>query len=164
MTDMRQMSAGLFLPDLKGTSIGRTIDIAIVNHERRSKSRVATQFGPGLQVSAPMLALACIYRFVQEGLTNAHRHAGGVGQRVEAFVEDHEVTVIVCDEGPGLSSECCHGAALGGLGLIGMRDRLEALGGSLTIAANEPTGVRLTAFIDLRLCRDDDVPSPLSRC
>lgn len=164
MTDMRQMSAGLFLPDLRGTSIGRTIDIAVVNHERRSKSRVATQFGAGLQVSAPMLALACIYRFVQEGLTNAHRHAGGAGQRVEAFVEDHEVTVIVCDEGPGLRAECCHGAALVGLGLIGMRDRLEALGGSLTIAANEPTGVRLTAFIDLRLCREDDPPSPLSRC
>lgn len=164
MTDMRQLSAGLFLPDLEGKSLGRTIDIAVVNHERRSKTRVTTEFGPGLEASAPMIALACVYRFVQEGLTNAKRHADGIGQHVEAFVEDQFLTVSVSDTGPGMKRGGPPPSDLEGLGLIGMRERLETVGGRLTISSNEPSGVKLTAHIDLRYSRGEELRDLRLRC
>lgn len=86
---------------------------------------------------------AYMYRFVREELTNEHRRAARRTRPcVEAFVEDHEATVIDCGE----RSHCCRSKALRGLGLLGIRDRLQALGGGLTIAANEPTGERVIAY------------------
>lgn len=163
MADMRQLSAGLFLPDLEGRSIGHAIDVAVVNHERRTRTRVTTEFGHGVETVAPMLVLACVYRFVQEGLTNAKRHADGLGQRVEAFIEGQILTVSVSDSGPGMKEIERAISELEGLGLIGMRDRLETIGGRLAILQNEPTGVKLIAYIDLTYSSGDELREIRSR-
>ncbi|WP_082895188.1 sensor histidine kinase [Rhodococcoides kroppenstedtii] len=68
-----------------------------------------------------------IYRVVQEALTNVRKHAGPV-ETVEVCMRwtDGGVAVSVTDDGWGGDS------ATGGLGVIGMRERVEAVGGSLT--------------------------------
>lgn len=68
-----------------------------------------------------------IYRVVQEALTNVRKHAGPV-ETVEVCMRwtDGGVAVSVTDDGRGGDS------ATGGLGVIGMRARVEAVGGSLT--------------------------------
>lgn len=68
-----------------------------------------------------------IYRVVQEALTNVRKHAGPV-ETVEVCMRwtDDGVAVSVTDDGWGGDS------ATGGLGVIGMRERVEAVGGSLT--------------------------------
>lgn len=68
-----------------------------------------------------------IYRVVQEALTNVRKHAGPV-ETVEVCMRwtDDGVAVSVTDDGRGGDT------ATGGLGVIGMRERVEAVGGRLT--------------------------------
>jgi signal transduction histidine kinase len=78
-----------------------------------------------------------IYRVVQEALTNAAKHAGA--QRVEVSVarSNGTVEVLVEDDGHGFDP----GKATGGLGLVGMRERVELTGGRLEISSQPGTRV-----------------------
>jgi two-component system sensor histidine kinase UhpB len=91
-----------------------------------------------------------IYRVVQEALTNAFRHAGAT--EVNVSIEPAErsaglrgnrgyALVRVCDNGRGLQPDQKFG-----LGLTGMRERLLALGGTLTVASGE-RGVTIEAMV-----------------
>ena len=90
--------------------------------------------------------LICIYRFVQEGLMNAFRHAGGREQRVKARVFGHTLDIEVADAGPGLGVVR---AEQSGLGLLGLRERIEVLGGSFRAESLEAGGTRLTMRLPL---------------
>ena len=68
-----------------------------------------------------------VYRVVQEGLTNTVRHAGAQRVHVRIARRDGSISVEVHDDGSGL-----RGAAVGS-GLRGMRERVEAAGGTLTL-------------------------------
>jgi two-component system, NarL family, sensor histidine kinase UhpB len=87
---------------------------------------------------------AAIYRLVQEGLNNAVRH--GRPRRIEIFVgiaEISEVVVSVADNGTGLTA-----ANVPGLGFIGMRERVEGLGGTLNVGADrDGKGLVVTAWL-----------------
>ncbi|MNL40826.1 Sensor histidine kinase LiaS [compost metagenome] len=100
-----------------------------------------------LSIAAPpvdtsLSAKICIYRFVQEALNNAYRHAGGVGQRVSQWVTGDYVTIEVGDNGPGFDPDRVKPT---GLGLEGLRERIESLGGTFEVeAAASGTVVRMT--------------------
>ncbi|QLQ36371.1 sensor histidine kinase [Micromonospora robiginosa] len=67
------------------------------------------------------------YRIIQESLTNAHRHAPGAAVTVGVTYSATGVVVEVRDAGPGPTGPGEPGA---GLGLLGMRERAEAVGGA----------------------------------
>lgn len=78
---------------------------------------------------------AAAYRIAQEALTNVTRHAGATSARVRLGYGPDRLTVSVDDDGVGHD-----GTPTGsGLGLIGMRERVTALGGSL-VAQGRPGG------------------------
>ncbi|MBL1087199.1 sensor histidine kinase [Streptomyces actinomycinicus] len=85
------------------------------------------------------------YRIVQEALTNVRKHAGP-GARAEVSVvrvgADIEVTVL--DDGPGEATAPESG---GGHGLLGMRERVAALGGTLTTGPRHGAGFRVHAIL-----------------
>ena len=87
-----------------------------------------------------------LYRVVQEGLTNAFRHAGGtsVGIRIEPCRERgiEAVRVRLDDDGIGLPQ-----SFRDGLGLTGMKERLSALGGRLKVGSGRGGGVEIEAVI-----------------
>ena len=96
----------------------------------------------GLQVSVstpdrppgdPVL-VAAAYRVVQEALTNVARHAPGSRAQVAITVDDGWLGVTVSDDGPGASDE-----KGGGFGLVGLAERVRALGGEL-VAGPVPAG------------------------
>jgi signal transduction histidine kinase len=78
-----------------------------------------------------------IYRVVQEALTNAAKHAGA--ERVSVTVERHNgtVEVLIEDDGQGFDPA----SPTTGLGLVGMRERVELTGGSLSISSRPGTRV-----------------------
>jgi len=78
-----------------------------------------------------------IYRVVQEALTNAAKHAGAERVRVEVERVNGTVDVVVEDDGHGFDP----GAASPGLGLVGMRERVELTGGRLEIRSRPGTRV-----------------------
>jgi len=90
---------------------------------------------------------------VQEGLTNAFRHAGGNGQRVTAG-GIHALEVAVSDGGPGLPADC---SSTGGVGLAGLRARIEGIGGTLGICSAAGKGTRLVAYFDLAKIGQEEV-------
>ncbi len=90
-----------------------------------------TRLDPGVELAA--------YRIVQEALTNARRHAPGAAVDVELRYTDGVLWLQVRDNGPGLSPDPASAGSLTGHGLLGMRERAVAAGGSLR-AGNAPGG------------------------
>ncbi|MFP8885969.1 sensor histidine kinase [Streptomyces mangrovi] len=86
------------------------------------------------------------YRVVQEALTNVHKHAAGARTRVRLARREREVAVLVENEAP---AEGVRGAGLpsGGNGLVGMRERVAALGGGFVSGPTEAGGFRVSAVI-----------------
>ena len=82
-------------------------------------------FDPGVELAA--------YRIVQEALTNARRHAPGAAVDVELRYADDALRLRIRDNGPGPGRRRI--AAAGGHGLLGMRERAAAVGGSLRTGA-----------------------------
>ncbi|WP_093660892.1 sensor histidine kinase [Streptomyces radiopugnans] len=86
------------------------------------------------------------YRVIQEALTNVHKHAAGARTRVRLARRAGEVAVLVENEAP---TEGVRGAGLpsGGNGLVGMRERVAALGGGFVSGPTEAGGFRVSAVI-----------------
>ncbi|MFG3225828.1 sensor histidine kinase [Kitasatospora sp. NPDC048194] len=90
------------------------------------------------------------YRVVQEGLTNAHKHAGGAQVSVLLAYAPNGVRVSVVNACPGGE----RGAAQlpsGGNGLLGMRERVIALGGTFSAGPEADGGFRIEAVLPSRL-------------
>jgi two-component system, NarL family, sensor histidine kinase UhpB len=94
---------------------------------------------------------ATVYRVVQESVSNAVRHGNPTTIEIDVRSEsDGTVVVRVADDGSGLTS---HGRP-GGLGIIGMQERVAALGGVLEVKnRSEGRGVVVTARIPLHAAR-----------
>jgi signal transduction histidine kinase len=93
---------------------------------------------------SPTLETA-LYRIVQEAVTNVLRHAGATRVDVLAERDDRRVLVMVEDDGIGFSP----GGPVGSerLGLVGMRERAEALGGRLTIESAPGAGTTVAVEV-----------------
>jgi signal transduction histidine kinase len=88
------------------------------------------------------------YRLVQEAITNIAKHSDAQSVRVllERTRDPQSYDTIhieVVDDGKGIDTK----SHAGGLGLIGMRERVEGLGGRLDVSGAPGTGTRLCAWI-----------------
>jgi signal transduction histidine kinase len=88
----------------------------------------------------------CIYRVVQEALTNCARHAKAQSVSVSVRSEDEHIIVTVDDDGIGFNSAV---SLKGGLGLLGIRERVEALDGKFLISSLPNRGTILQAGIPI---------------
>jgi signal transduction histidine kinase len=86
---------------------------------------------------------------LREALRNVQRHAQARHVGVALHDDGGTVTLRVSDDGRGIggTAEPERLAARGHFGLLGMRERVERAGGTLTIATNEPSGVVITAVV-----------------
>lgn len=91
----------------------------------------------------PMEIETVLYRVVQEALTNAARHAEVESVRVALTVGDRDVRVAIEDEGTGFDVKDALESGRT-MGLSGMRERVDDLGGSLTIRSAPGEGTQLT--------------------
>ncbi len=143
MGDVRHICAGLSMPRIASLPIADAIRIVSEEHARRTETAVQVRLGP-LPLETPHFVKASLCRFVQEGLNNAFRHAAGQGQSVHAWSDGELVCVEISDGGPGITAQAASGAQ-GGLGLAGLRKRIESLGGTMEISREPGGGTRLTA-------------------
>ncbi len=85
-----------------------------------------------------------VFRVVQESLTNVRKHAGaGATAAVDVTVDGPDVLVEVVDDGHGAA----HTSTSGGLGLVGMRERVAVHGGTLDVGPAPGGGWRVRARI-----------------
>jgi signal transduction histidine kinase len=100
------------------------------------------------------------YRIVQEGLTNVLKHAGKDSNPRLRIDWEAEQLLIQIDNDINLA-EAHHGQALSvGRGLVGLRERVDAAGGSLHAGPYHQGGYRLTATIPYAESTPDTSPAP----
>jgi signal transduction histidine kinase len=88
-----------------------------------------------------------VFRVVQECLANIHRHSGSRTAKIRVIREKTYVKLEIEDSGKGLSAEKGQGTSVqAGVGIVGMRERLRNLGGTLEIRSGSH-GTALTAII-----------------
>lgn len=89
-----------------------------------------------------------LFRVTQEALTNVARHAGA--SQVSLVLEENEagVAVIIEDNGRGIDLETSDTSTR--LGLLGMKERMELVGGTLTLESGEGTGLTVYARVSRR--------------
>lgn len=84
-----------------------------------------------------------IYRVVQEALTNIARHAGASEVRIALLFADDAVEAVVADNGVGFAVGEATSTRERGLGLFGMRERVELIGGTFEIRSRPREGARI---------------------
>lgn len=90
-----------------------------------------------------------VYRIVQEGLTNARKHAGDVPTSLRVTREDRELTVEVVNAAPGEARAIQEDSSTG-LGLVGVRERVGAAGGRVESGPSADGGFRLVVWLPVR--------------
>ncbi len=148
LNEMRAIAAGLSLPQLSELDLRETVVRAVRRHERRTGAPVELQL-ENLPAGAALPLKITLYRLVQEALNNAFRHAGGQGQQVRVMTEQDQIVVEIADRGPGFDPERTAGRD-GRLGLNGMRERVESLGGNFSVESRTGEGTRVFARIPCR--------------
>ena len=142
MGEIRELSAGLTLAKLEEMSPLTVLKEIIGAHEKRTETQVALTV-ESIPDELPLPLKISLFRFVQEALNNSFRHADGVEQHVSCRIDGDELELQVCDGGPGFEPETAAREG-GGLGLIGLRDRIESLGATLKINSTPGMGACLT--------------------
>jgi PAS domain S-box-containing protein len=93
-----------------------------------------------------------LFRVVQEALTNIHRHARSATARIRLGAEGDRLALEITDRGRGMPadvlSSVTSGSGAPGVGLAGMRERLQQLGGALQIESND-RGTMLRATVPI---------------
>lgn len=147
MREIRSVAKGLLMPELAALGLDDVIRRAVNSHEARTRTQVCMKTA-GVLVPMSDAVKICVFRFVQEGLNNAFRHGGGIGQEVGNHIEGFTLSVWVLDRGPN-SGEVLDSVASGRMGLYGLRERVESLGGSLSMHSDAGGGTRLQMTLDL---------------
>ncbi|MCA1552774.1 MAG: sensor histidine kinase [Chloroflexi bacterium] len=147
--EVRAISTGMGLPQLNNLSVAETLARAVRTHERRTSTKVQLML-ERVPEQAPLPIKITLYRVVQEALSNAFRHAGGTAQHVSVRYAAGELHVVIADAGPGFDGLNQAGSDEH-LGLVGMRERVESLGGIFRIESEAGRGTRIIAQLPLTI-------------
>ncbi|WP_162820242.1 sensor histidine kinase [Microvirga calopogonii] len=147
LTDTRNICKGMLLPEIQTLTLRDALMFMIRQHERRTGTTIAYRIAD-LPDSAPQFVKIALCRYVQEGLNNAFKHADGQEQQVEVCWDGATVTVEVADKGPGMSDGNITRSEPR-LGLAGLKDRIESIGGALSIKSIPGDGTRIKASLPL---------------
>jgi signal transduction histidine kinase len=129
-------------------------DLGAVAALRQLVAEVRSRHGTviQLQVSGDQVRLSdqcelTVYRVAQEALSNVVRHAKATLTRVDLHFGE-KVVLTITDDGCGIpSSGAVSAGSGGGLGLIGMRERVNLIGGSLEVRQHKPHGTLVRATV-----------------
>ncbi|MBI2976563.1 MAG: sensor histidine kinase [Chloroflexi bacterium] len=146
LTELRAISSGLRLPALEALSPAEVAERAVGDYQHKTGQTIALRVS-AVPDEAPLPVKITLYRLLQESLANGLRHGGGVGQRVEIGGEDDQLVVEVADSGPGFDPQSV--TSNGRLGLAGMRERVESLGGTFEIESAPTHGTAVRARLPL---------------
>jgi len=151
--DLRAITHGLRSPNVEGIAPCDAAKRAVADFERISGESVVVECGDEPE-PAPLPVNITVYRVVQESLANSLKHAGAARRLVRITVDDTAVDLEVRDDGIGFDPSGVSGVAT--LGLAGMRERVELLGGSFSVVSSQHAGTSVRARIPLAVVTVDD--------
>lgn len=146
--DLRLIAAGLRSPSFEPLTMAQVVERGAREHERRTGQPVRVSV-TGSSADAPVVAKIGVYRVLQEALSNAARHAAGADIEVRLAHDKDMVRLEVRDRGPGFDPGSVRSDALG---VAGMRERAELLGGTFEIGARDDgPGTAVLLALPLRM-------------
>lgn len=165
---LRRLISSLRPPALHEMGLTEVLDVYVADWQQG-----AGRAGPrvNLDVSAldgkkvPDSVATCVFRLVQEGIWNAHKHAAATNVDVIVRQNDGEINLRIKDDGQGfhIPQHLYQFAASGRFGFIGMQERVHAVDGLLSIWSDPGQGTEIQAQIPLQwMENDDEKPNPRS--
>lgn len=150
LEELRMISRGLALPDLESLGISTLVERVVKDHQRQTELQVAVEMVTLENVSVNYAQKLCIFRFLQESLSNVSRHAHAQAATVQLHHDKDGLTVSVTDSGAGFDPDAAREVRTdGGQGLLGLKDRAESLGGALAIQSGIGAGTTLTLTLPI---------------
>ncbi len=141
MRMVRDLAVGLRPSLLDDLGLAPALHAQVRDFNRRWSGQVQLEIA-GVTADLDEARRTCLYRLVQEALTNCARHAQARHVRVHLAAEESRLALTVEDDGVGFDV-----ARRRGFGLIGMEERVRELGGRLTVDSSPGAGTRLRAEI-----------------
>ncbi|MDH7485990.1 MAG: PAS domain S-box protein [Anaerolineae bacterium] len=150
MEELRLLARDLRPPALDAVSLDQALAGVCQDFVRRTQIAVDYLGAPMPPVSEAVSIT--LYRFLQEALTNAVRHAHASRVSVTLRCDGRAINLAVEDNGKGFDKKVLLPAAgrSAGLGLLGIQERLEMLGGRLDITSQIGRGTRLVGWVPLQ--------------
>ncbi len=150
--EIRSLSYLLHPPLLDDFGLVRAMRDYAEGYSQRSGIRVELE-APEDWCRLPEDIEMALFRVVQESLGNVHRHSGSPVARIRLARNDEQLSLEIRDEGRGLPADLVNiqgglGAAAG-VGLLGMRERIQHLGGSLELETGLP-GALVRALLPIK--------------
>ena len=132
-----------------GSSSGPAASSSLMDDVRSlaAESGLPVRLSFDLQDAVPQELARSVLRLVQESLTNTQKHASAVSS-VDVFLSSSDGVLRFGVEDDGVASDVPVGGS-GGYGLVGMRERVELLGGRFSAGRREPTGWKVRAELPL---------------
>src|SRR5688500_18376960 len=151
---VRDLSQLLHPSMLDDFGLPETLAAYLRNFSRRTGIRAQLFHESGDDRMPPDVEV-CLYRIVQEALTNVARHSGALSCLVSLRKVNGSVHLLIEDHGRGVSAAARVSEARG-LGLIGMRERAQALAGRFAIENLAVAGTRVSVTVPL----PSEAPAP----
>jgi PAS domain S-box-containing protein len=137
LEELRELARGIHPAILTDRGLGPALEMLA------SRASIPVEVAATFEGRLPPRVEAAAYYIVAEALTNASKHARASRVRVDVGRTGERALVEVADDGEGGADQAR------GSGLRGLRDRVEALGGELTIASPTGAGTTLTARLPI---------------
>jgi len=140
MDDLRRSLAGLRTPGLGERQLGEALQTLSVDAGQRAHLEITCHVAEGANQLSPAQA-ETLWRVAQEAMANIERHAAARTVGLQLDIESNFARLSIQDDGIGLPPDA--ETQPGHYGLRGMRERVEGLGGELTLSSNRPGGTRV---------------------
>lgn len=150
MTELRGISRGLSLPDLDRLELKGCAAQSVNDHNRSFGSGAILSDKTEVDTTISYPKKLCVYRFLQESLANANKHAHATNIKVELTIDGVWINISVSDDGRGFNTkEPFRIREDGGQGLPGMSDRAATLGGNIEITSKLSKGTEIRLHLPI---------------
>jgi two-component system sensor histidine kinase UhpB len=149
LEEVRRVALDLRPTILDDLGLGAALEWRIDEFTQASGVQVKIQM-EGLERRLPAEIELVFYRVGQEALNNITRHAQAKHVAVSLHRENRTIRLEVVDDGVGFNPASLPTYAPAGLGLLGMRERLAMINGTLTIESGLGQGTRILACAPLK--------------
>ncbi|MBE7556156.1 MAG: sensor histidine kinase [Anaerolineales bacterium] len=146
MDSLRHTLTGLRAPGLDYRPLAQSLADLSAETSQRTGLEVKCRIDPEVDRLNPAMTEA-LWRVIQEALMNVEKHAAARTVQIDLSVKPEAIALRVADDGTGLPPNYTNRP--GHYGLQGMRERIEGLGGVLTLRSNGQAGTLIEAHLPL---------------
>jgi signal transduction histidine kinase len=147
MMDLRAIASDLELPDIEPLALDRVAARVVRDFREKTHHPASLETHVASDLQVHFRYKTTIYRLLQESLANSFRHAPGARCEVRLEANSRQISISIHDDGPGFDVE--EARLRSRLGLRGMSQRVESLGGFFEASSRPGHGTSIHATLPL---------------